>query len=78
MPFHELLQTYLNYGGMPQIADMSNVEQKQDYLKSLFTETYLTDIRERYHIYDDGDLEELIRMIASTIGSLQNPLKLQI
>lgn len=77
VPFHELLQTYLNYGGMPQIADMSNVEQKQDYLKSLFTETYLTDIRERYHIYDDGDLEELVSLIASTIGSLQNPLKLQ-
>ncbi len=72
-----LISEYTTYGGMPQLIELSTSEQKEEYLKSLFTETYLTDIRERYHIQDDGDLEELIDLIASSIGSLQNPLKLQ-
>lgn len=75
---HErLISEYTTYGGMPQLIELSTSEQKEEYLKSLFSETYLTDIRERYHIQDDGDLEELIDLIASSIGSLQNPLKLQ-
>ena len=72
-----LISEYTTYGGMPQLIELPTSEQKEEYLKSLFTETYLTDIRERYHIQDDGDLEELIDLIASSIGSLQNPLKLQ-
>lgn len=72
-----LISEFTTYGGMPQLIELSTTDQKEEYLKSLFTETYLTDIRERYHIQDDGDLEELIDLIASSIGSLQNPLKLQ-
>ena len=73
----QIITDYTIYGGLPQLIELSNNEQKEEYLKSLFTETYLTDIRERYHIQEDADLEELIDLIASSIGSLQNPLKLQ-
>ena len=76
-PFNEVLSRYMLYGGMPQIADYQNNAQIEVYLKSLFEESYIRDIRERYNIQDDGDLSELIDMMASSIGSFQNPLKLQ-
>ncbi|GHT39786.1 hypothetical protein FACS189437_04180 [Bacteroidia bacterium] len=56
---------------------METSVQKEDYLKGLFTHTYLKDIKERYKIKHDDDLEELINVIASSIGGLTNPLKLQ-
>ena len=76
-PYQELLREYMIYGGLPQLCAFTTKEQKESYLKALFTETYLKDIRERYNILDDGDMEELIDIIASSIGSMQNPLKLQ-
>lgn len=77
VPYSELLREYMIYGGLPQLVAFATEEQKESYLKSLLTETYLKDIRERYKIHDDGDLEELIDTIASSVGSMQNPLKLQ-
>jgi len=75
--YNSLLTEYMTYGGLPQLTDFRTTEQKEEYLKSLFAETYLKDIRERYSIQDDDDLEELVNIIASSIGSMQNPLKLQ-
>lgn len=75
--YNNLLTDYMTYGGLPQLTDFHTTEQKEEYLKSLFAETYLRDIRERYSIRDDDDLEELVTTIASSIGSMQNPLKLQ-
>ncbi len=77
LPYNNLLTDYMTYGGLPQLTDFHTAEQKEEYLKSLFAETYLRDIRERYSIRDDDDLEELVTTIASSIGSMQNPLKLQ-
>jgi predicted AAA+ superfamily ATPase len=71
------LLEYMTYGGLPQVAGMETSGQKEDYLKSLFTHTYLKDIKERYNIKNDNDIEELIDVIASSIGGLTNPLKLQ-
>ena len=51
-------------------------EQKVRFLKSLFDETYIKDIKDRYDIRKDDDLEELINIIASGIGTLTNPNKL--
>ena len=42
----------------------------------MFKHTYLKDIKERYDIKLDGDLEELISTLASTVGGLTNPRKL--
>ena len=70
------LDEYMMYGGLPQILSFVTVEQKVSYLKNLFTETYITDIKERYRIQRDEELEELINIIASSIGSLTNPNKL--
>lgn len=71
------LEEYMLYGGLPKILDYPTIERKTDYLKSLFKKTYLTDIKERYKIKNDDDLEELIDIVASSIGGLTNPSKLE-
>ena len=71
------LEEYMLYGGLPKVVTFPTVEKKVEYLKQLFQKTYLTDIKERYKIKNDGDLEELIDIIASTIGGLTNPTKLE-
>lgn len=70
------LNEYMLYGGLPQILSYPTEEQKVRFLKALFDETYLKDIKERYEIRKDDDLEELINIIASGIGALTNPNKL--
>lgn len=71
------LLEYMQYGGLPKVATMNDDEERVEYLKSLFLNTYIKDIKERYAITLDADLEELIDVIASNIGSLTNPNKIQ-
>ena len=79
-PDAPFLETYLNeymlLGGLPQTVTMPTEQQKKSYLQQLFSNTYLIDIKERYGIRNDDDLEELIDVIASSIGSLTNPQKI--
>ena len=72
-----LLFDYMQYGGLPKVVTIQNESERKEYLKSLFIHTYLKDIKERYSIQLDADLEELIDVIASGIGSLTNSLKIQ-
>lgn len=72
----ESLREYMVYGGLPQVVTMSTDEERREYLQSLFSHTYLRDIKDRYAIKLDNDLEELISLIASSIGGLTNPHKL--
>ena len=71
------LYEYMHWGGLPQIVTMGEDERKTEYLRGLFANTYLIDIKERYDIRNDSDLEELIDVVASSIGGLTNPLKIQ-
>ena len=64
---------YMIYGGMPAIVSRKTDEQKAKYLKDLFDETYITDIVERNKVRNVSELEELIDVMASSIGSLANP-----
>jgi len=76
-PFLEThLNEYMLLGGLPQTVTMPTEQQKKSYLLQLFSNTYLIDIKERYGIRNDDDLEELIDVIASSIGSLTNPQKI--
>jgi predicted AAA+ superfamily ATPase len=70
------LNEYMLYGGLPQILSYTTEEQKVRFLKTLFDETYIKDIKDRYDIRKDDDLEELINIMASGIGALTNPNKL--
>ena len=76
-PFLEThLNEYMLLGGLPQTVTMPTEQQKKSYLQQLFSNTYLIDIKERYSIRNDDDLEELIDVMASSIGSLTNPQKI--
>ncbi|MDD3387674.1 MAG: ATP-binding protein [Prevotella sp.] len=73
----QALEEYMTYGGLPKIVTISDETKKMKYLNSLFEKVYLTDIKERYKIKNDSDLEELIDIIASSIGGLINPTKIE-
>lgn len=68
---------YITYGGMPFILERKTNEQKSKYLKDLFNEIYIKDIKERYGIRNDTQLEELLNIVSSSIGSLTNPSKIE-
>lgn len=70
-------EEYLIYGGLPKVALLTDRKKKVSYLKGLFEKVYLTDIKERYKIKNDDDLSELIDVLASSIGGLTNPSKLE-
>ena len=72
----ENLIEYLHYGGLPETIDMANPERKVAFLKNIFDETYLRDIKERYNIKHDEELEILFDVVSSSVGSLTNPQKL--
>ncbi len=74
---HDAWIDYYTYGGMPVTLMLSTHEQKSQYLKDLFTRTYLKDVVERHSIQNDtAVLEDLLNIVASAIGSLTNPMKL--
>ncbi len=70
------LTTYMLFGGLPQVVQKSSKEEKNEYLKGLFTHTYIKDIKERYSIKNIEMLDELLNILASDIGALINPTKL--
>lgn len=67
---------YCNYGGMPLCLSMEAIADKTNYLTSLFNTTYLTDIINRNNLRGNVEINELTDILASSIGSLTNPLKL--
>ena len=67
---------YMLYGGLPLVATMKTEEQKVNYLTRLFEETYLNDIIGRYHLRNRDELDELLNVLSSSVGSLTNPNKL--
>ena len=67
------LYEYMLYGSLPQILSFGDERQKVGFLKSLFEETYLRDIKQRYSIRKDSDLDATVDILASDIGSLTNP-----
>ena len=70
------LDDYMTYGGLPFILSLKSEEQKSTYLKNLFAETYIKDIKDRYKIRHEDELEDLLNIISSSVGSLTNPAKL--
>ena len=76
-PWNDLWEEYYTYGGMPYAALLDSPEEKEDYLKRLFERTYIKDIVERYNIHDKQPMEQLINIVASSVGAPTNPLKLE-
>lgn len=67
---------YINFGGLPKLIEFTTEEDKVNYLKNIFAETYIKDIKDRNNIKNDAEIEELLDILSSAIGSLTNPKKL--
>ena len=74
---YQAFDEYMLYGGLPACVKFPTEQQKTAYLKTLFQETYLVDILQRYHFRNTEELSTLLDIIASDIGSLTNPLRIQ-
>lgn len=72
----EALRDYMIYGGLPQVVLKSSNEEKAKLLKALFERVYVRDIILRYKIKNKEVLDELLSILASSIGALTNPTKL--
>lgn len=68
---------YTLYGGMPLVASMRFEDQKVRYLENLFAETYMKDIIARNKLRKTQEFEQLTDVVASSIGSLTSPSKLE-
>ncbi|MGN1032991.1 MAG: ATP-binding protein [Intestinibacter sp.] len=71
------LAEYMLYGGIPLVVLRNNYPDKAITLQNLFSEIYIRDIFKRYSIRNKGELDELLNILSSAIGSLTNPEKLQ-
>lgn len=71
-------QEFITYGGLPRILSEKTSEDKSRYLQNLIKKTYLTDVIERNNIKNDiSVLDDLLNIVASNVGSLTNPRKLE-
>ena len=73
----ELWKSYYTYGGLPGILELDSEKKKTAYLRSLHETVYLKDIIERNNLKNSEEFMELMRVMASCIGSPCNPSKLE-
>lgn len=74
---YEGLSEFMLYGGIPMVVLRDSPEDKAATLRNLFEEIYIRDIVSRYNIRNKSELEALLNIISSSIGSLTNPEKLK-
>lgn len=74
---YEGLSEYMLYGGIPLVVLRDDVNDKTATLENLFSEIYIRDIYSRNKIRNRGELEDLLNILSSSIGSLTNPEKLK-
>ena len=72
----EAWDDYFTYGGLPLILSCVTPEEKAEYLVSLFQKVYISDIIDRHKVRNQEELDDLVNILASSVGSLTNPLKL--
>ena len=68
----EALEMYYRYGGLPAVAQLTRAEEKQNYLREIFETVYLRDVLERNRLKNPTGMRELIRILASIMGSSSN------
>lgn len=71
------LSEYMLYGGIPLVVLRDNANDKAAALENLFSEIYIRDICRRNRVRNVGELEDLLNILSSAIGSLTNPEKLK-
>ena len=74
---YEGLSQYMLYGGIPLVALRDTPQDKAALLENLFSEIYIRDIVQRNNVRNIGELEDLLNILSSAVGSLTNPEKLK-
>ena len=74
---YEGLSEYMLYGGIPLVVLRNGQGNKASALENLFSEIYVRDIQKRNKVRNIGELEDLLNIVSSAIGSLTNPEKLR-
>ncbi len=74
---YEGLTEYMLYGGIPLVVLRGGANDKITSLETLFSEIYIRDIYKRNKVRNQGELEDLLNILSSSIGSLTNPEKLK-
>ena len=72
----QALETYYLYGGLPAVVQMESPEAKQIYLREIYETVYIKDVLDRNRLKNSEGMKELVRLLASTIGSCTNVLKI--
>ena len=68
---------YCTYGGLPRVLTLAAHSERMSYLQNLFENTYKRDVLERHQVRGGkGLLDDLMNVVASSVGSLTNPNKL--
>lgn len=68
---------FMTYGGMPFVLHKNTHEEKSKYLQDLFRLTYIKDVIERNRLRANVEvIDELLNVVASSVGSLSNPSRL--
>ena len=71
------LSEYMLYGGIPLVVLRESPSDKAETLSALFNEIYIRDIVERHKVRNRGELEDLLNIVSSSVGSLTNAEKLK-
>lgn len=74
---YEGLSEYMLYGGIPLVVLRHDPVDKAATLQNLFGEIYVRDIVKRNSVRSQSELEDLLNILSSAVGSLTNPEKLK-
>lgn len=74
---YEAWNQFYTYGGLLLILNFKEHEEKSNYLVKQFEKVYISDIVDRYNIRNVSQLEEMMNVLSSNIGSLTNPKNFQ-
>ncbi len=71
-----LWKEYHLYGGLPAVSLLPDEPSKRAYLASVFNSTYINDIIERYSLRNDSSIRDLVKVMATNVGSIVNPTRI--
>ena len=74
--FENAWRNYMYYGGLPQLFNLKSDLSKTNYLSGVFSEIYMKDIKERYGTRNAAGMDDLLNVLASSIGSLVSSKKI--
>ena len=74
--FDDAWEEYMIYGGLPQVVKFSVERQKAEYLKNILNNVYIKDVVERNRIQNVDEINTLVDILASAIGTPTNPTKI--